>query len=128
LIADVLLDQRVAAGIGNIYKCESLFLERVDPRRRARELSRETLVALYATARRIMLENLGPGARTTRDRLSGDAPGDDRYFVYGRTNRPCRTCGRPIDCYQLGDQPRWTWSCASCQPLVGPGSEAGDGR
>ena len=125
-IADVLLDQRVAAGIGNIYKCESLFLEAVDPRRRVGELSRETLVALYATARRIMLENLGPGARTTRDRLSGDPPGDDRYFVYGRSGRPCRTCARPIDCYQLGDSPRWTWSCAVCQPR--PGTETGASR
>jgi len=127
-IGDVLLDQRVAAGIGNIYKSEALFLAAVDPRRHVGELARETLVALYATARRIMLENLGPGARTTRDRLAGDAPGDDRYFVYGRTNRPCRTCTRPIDCYPLGDPPRWTWSCATCQPLVGPGSETGASR
>ena len=73
--------KRVAAGIGNVYKSEVLFLRGIDPRTRIHQLDLGQLDALYATSREIMLENLGPGARTTRERLSGDVPGDDRYFV-----------------------------------------------
>lgn len=116
-IADVLLDQRVASGIGNVYKSEALFLRGIDPRTQVRELAESEVVALYTTARELMLENLGGWPRATRDALAGDAPGDERYFVYGRTNKPCRRCGTPIECYALGDPARWTWSCPQCQSL-----------
>jgi len=120
-IADVLLDQRVAAGIGNVYKSEVLFVHNVDPRTPIDLLADTELDALYATAREMMSENLGAGPRTTRERLSGDAPGDDRYFVYGRTGKPCRRCGTKIECYALGDPVvRWTWSCPQCQSLRSP--------
>lgn len=122
-IAEVLLDQRVAAGIGNIYKCESLFLRGIDPRARVSTIDASTLEALYTTARELMIGNLGPGRRTTRDRLAGDAPNDERYFVYSRSGKPCRRCGASIACYQLGDPPRWTWSCPLCQP---GGARTGD--
>ncbi len=115
-IADVLLDQRVAAGVGNVYKCEVLFLRGLDPRTEVRRLSVETLEAMFATCRELMLENLGPGMRSTRDRLAGDAPSDDRFFVYGRTGKPCRRCGSAICCFSLGEPPRWTWACVVCQP------------
>jgi endonuclease-8 len=122
-IAEVLLDQRICAGIGNVYKSEVLFLRGVDPRLRTSALDLATLVEIYTTARELMLENLGPGARTTRDRLAGDAPGDERFFVYSRSGKPCRRCKTPIEAYQLGDSPRWTWSCPSCQP---GGARSGD--
>ena len=122
-MADVLLDQRIAAGIGNVYKSEVLFLRGVDPRRRTATVSHAALVEIYETARELMLENLGPGARATRDRIAGDAPGDERYFVYGRSGKPCRRCKTPVECYPLGNPPRWTWSCPRCQP---PGGASGD--
>lgn len=115
-VADVLLDQRIAAGIGNVYKCEALFVRGIDPRTPIAALTVPALDALYATARELMLDNLGPGPRTTRDRLAGDAPSDDRYFVYSRSGKPCRRCQTAIACYPLGDPPRWTWSCPRCQP------------
>ena len=115
-IAEIVLDQRIAAGIGNVYKSELLFLRGVDPRRRVSTLDHALLVEIFETARELMLENLGPGARTTRDRLGGDAPGDERFFVYSRSGKPCRRCKTRIEAYQLGDPPRWTWSCATCQP------------
>ncbi len=120
-IADVLLDQRIASGIGNVYKCEVLFLRGIDPRTRTGDLDLGRLEALYTTARELMVENVQPGAgmRTTRERLSGDVPGDDRYFVYSRSGKPCRRCQGAISCYQLGSPPRWTWSCADCQPQCG---------
>jgi endonuclease-8 len=117
-IADVLLDQGVASGIGNVYKSEVLFVHNVDPRTRVGALTADELDALYQTARELMMENLGAGPRTTRARLAGDAPGDDRYFVYSRTNRPCRRCSTKIECYALGDPVvRWTWSCPQCQSV-----------
>ena len=123
-IADVVLDQRVAAGIGNVYKSEVLFLRGVDPRRRVSTLGHALLVEIFETARELMLENLGPGARTTRDRLAGDVPGDERFFVYSRSGKPCRRCKTPIEAYQLGDPPRWTWSCATCQPGGAAGGDS----
>ncbi|HEY4244813.1 MAG TPA: DNA-formamidopyrimidine glycosylase family protein [Kofleriaceae bacterium] len=116
-VADVLLDQRVSAGIGNVYKSETCFLCGIDPRSRAGAVD---LPALFACARSLMLENLGSGPRTTAApaELAGLVPDDARYFVYGRTARPCRRCATPIDCYRLGDPPRWTWSCPRCQARV----------
>jgi endonuclease-8 len=115
-IADVLLDQRVACGIGNVYKSEALFVHGIDPRTRTGALTLDELDALYTTSRELMLENLGAWPRATRERLSGDAPGDERYFVYGRTNKPCRRCTTKIECYALGAPVvRWTWSCPQCQ-------------
>jgi endonuclease VIII len=95
-IIDVLLDQHVVAGIGNIWKSESLFDCGVDPHARTADVDRSNLVALYASARRLMQ------ARTDRR-------------VYGRTRQPCPQCATPIVCESLGDPPRWTWSCPRCQ-------------
>jgi endonuclease-8 len=117
-IADALLDQRIAAGVGNVYKSEVLFLRGVDPRTRIGALAPALLEAIYATARDLMLQNLRPGARTTRGDLAGQATApasDERYFVYGRSGKPCRRCEAALEVYQLGDPPRWTWSCPRCQ-------------
>jgi endonuclease-8 len=116
-IADVLLDQRVVAGIGNIYKCEALFAAGIDPRTPVGALSVDQLDEIYRAARRLMLANLGDRPRATRDALipSEPVPGA-RYHVYSRSGQPCSRCGRPIEAYRQGDPPRWTWSCAHCQP------------
>lgn len=97
-ICDVLLDQRVAAGIGNIYKNETLFLCGVNPRRPVAALSDDQLEALFAEARALMKV----GAR-------GD------YHVYGRSHQPCRRCSTMLQVASLGDPPRWTWMCPLCQ-------------
>jgi endonuclease-8 len=118
-IGDVVLDQRIAAGIGNVYKSEVLFLRGIDPRTPTGALDPAQLVAIYDTARDVMLANLGPGPRATREQLAGEAAGDDRYFVYGRSGKPCRRCGAPIECANEGDPPRWTWWCPGCQASGG---------
>lgn len=115
-IAEVLLDQRIAAGIGNVYKCEALFASKLDPRTPAASLEASIIEPIYAVARRQMLANLGPDPRRTRAALTG-TPRDDRYFVYGRTGKPCVACGTKIACVSQGDDPpRWTWWCPQCQP------------
>jgi endonuclease-8 len=116
-IAEVLLDQRIAAGIGNVYKCEALFAAGIDPRTPVRALALTQLEQIYAIARTQMLANLGPGPRTTRAQLAGTPPQADRYFVYSRTGKPCVRCGAAIECYSLGEPARWTWSCPRCQRM-----------
>jgi endonuclease VIII len=142
-IADVLLDQRVIAGIGNIYKTEALFAAGVDPRTRVDQLAPETLEAIYAAARRLMSEAIsrGVGTPTALPAGRGSSPVGSianatpqrgrspllppqnaaPHLVYSRTGQPCPRCGTPIDCYSLGEPPRWTWSCPRCQP-AGPTS------
>jgi endonuclease-8 len=116
-IGDVLLDQRITAGIGNVYKSEALFLCGIDPRTSIGHLTQDELVAIYTTTRDIMLENLGSPLRSTR--ATGDQASQDRFFVYGRTNKPCVRCKSSITCYSLGDPARWTWSCPQCQSVRG---------
>ena len=119
-IADVLLDQRVAAGIGNIWKCESLFACGIDPRTPIGALTRAEIALVYAKARELMRATLAPEAR-------GAVRAREGFAVYSRTNRPCTRCATPIAAYQLGDPPRWTWSCARCQPRGAPSPRTGPG-
>jgi endonuclease-8 len=117
-LVDVLLDQRVAAGIGNVYKSEVLFLERVSPLARLGQLSDVALAGLYQQAAALLGENLGGGPRTTRKAL--DRRGV--LWVYGRSGQPCLRCGSaPIRRVVIGAQPRSTYWCERCQPAeLGP--------
>ena len=122
-VADVLLDQRVLAGIGNVYKSEVLFVCRVNPYTRAGELDDVSHLALVTTARRLLTINtsdsLAPmttytGYRRTTGR--GDPAG--RLWVYGRAGKPCRRCGHPIRTAKQGPHARSTYWCAHCQSLI----------
>lgn len=125
-IGVALLDQRLAAGIGNVYKSEVLWLERQSPFAPVSALSDEQLVALYARAALLMRQNLGPGRRVTRQPERGPRGGrshDDRTWVYGRARRPCPRCATPIATAVQGLQLRRTYYCPSCQP-TSPGASA----
>lgn len=112
LMVDVLLDQRLAAGIGNVYKSELLFLGRHAPLSTLGSLSDESLIALYRQAAELLKANLGGGPRTTR--FSHDRRG--HLWVYGRRDLPCLRCETPIRRAILGAQPRSTYWCERCQP------------
>ena len=102
-LGELLLEQRVCAGIGNIYKCESLWGHRLDPWMRPAELDDERLRRLYTTARDLMRRNLvTPIAR-------------QRHAVHGRGGRPCPRCGTPIRIRAQGHQARLTYFCPRCQ-------------
>lgn len=105
-IGDVLLDQRVAAGLGNIWRCEALFACAIDPRTPVHELSSEAIAALYAKARELMLAGLAPAAR-----FAGRPP----YAVYERCGQPCPRCSASIEAFLVGDPPRRVWMCSRCQ-------------
>jgi endonuclease-8 len=114
LIADALLDQRVAAGIGNVYKSEVLFIERLRPTLTLSEVSNDDLARCFATAADRLRRNLGGGKRVTR--LENDGAG--RLWVYGRHGLPCIECDTPIATRRLGRHHRGTWWCPSCQALA----------
>ena len=104
--------QRLAAGIGNVYKSEILFLCRVDPFAPVGGLAETELQDIARTARREMRRNLRSGPRTTRHTLDGG-----RYWVYGRSGKPCFECGTRIEMRRQGDDGRSTYFCPSCQGL-----------
>lgn len=116
-IGVTLLDQRVAAGIGNVYKSEVLWLVGQSPFTPTSAVSDERLTTLYTTARTLMRANLGPGMRkTTPGPRGGGRAADDRFHVYNRARRPCPRCGTPIATVQQGEQLRRTYYCPRCQP------------
>ena len=117
-LGPLLLDQRVASGIGNVYKSEALFLERLDPFAAVSSADDATLEHLYARAQELMKPNLGPwGRTTTRDMTrGGPAPrGEARLHVYRRAGHACRACGTPIRVAAQGDPARSTYWCPTCQ-------------
>jgi endonuclease-8 len=111
-VAELLLDQRVAAGIGNIYRSEALFLCGIDPFTPVVALDDERLERLYRVAAGLLRANATLG--TTFDRETGGGAG--RPWVYGRRGRLCRRCGTPIRAMALGEQARTVSWCPTCQP------------
>lgn len=108
-ISAALLDQRALAGIGNIWRNETLFVDRVDPLARVADLDDDTLRRIVATARRLLTAS------------AGIAPGRAGPMqVYRRTGRPCPRCGTPIRSDRLrGEVPRTTYWCPTCQGAAG---------
>jgi len=103
-ISAALLDQRALAGIGNIWRNETLFAERVDPFAPVAEVDDATLDRLIVTARRLLMQS------------AGMAPGRAPTRVYRKTGRPCPRCGTPIRSAPLSaDVPRTTYWCPDCQ-------------
>lgn len=113
-IADVLLNQRVAAGVGNEYKSEVLFLARINPFRRVDELSDEELMTTLKQARRVMIANVA--MRTAARVTTGSLDRNKRTFAYGRGGKPCRRCGSRIEYARQGPDARGTYWCPQCQP------------
>jgi len=107
-IGELLLSQRVTAGIGNVYRCEALWQARVNPWKSSAELADDQLAAIYEVAHAAMRANLGGG----RDRMF---PGYGRAAVHGRAGRPCRRCGARIQVRAQGELARMTFWCPTCQ-------------
>jgi len=119
-IADVLLNQRLVAGIGNVYKSEVLFICRVNPFARAGEVADAALRKVLETARTLLQANvngLGGGITTYLGyRRSREGDASQRRHVYGRARKPCRRCGTAIRVRAQGPHARLTYWCPSCQP------------
>jgi len=120
----VLLNQRVMAGLGNVYKSEVAFAARVNPFRAMRTVTEREMDALVEAARRYMTANVVEGTseqmvtytgprRTTRAMDHGA-----RLWVYRRQGEECRRCGASILMRKQGVQVRSTYWCPVCQPWV----------
>lgn len=108
-IGVALLDQRVACGIGNVYKSEVLHACRLDPFTPLAEIPAAQREELITTAARQLRANLdGYPRRTVPEGLA----------VYGRNGRPCRRCRTPVRVRRQGEHARATYWCPSCQPPV----------
>jgi formamidopyrimidine-DNA glycosylase len=115
----VLLDQGVAAGLGNIYADEALFRARVHPLARPCDLPRERLLAVLRAARGVLRLAIDHGGTTFLNfaNFHGQPGGFRRKLrVYGRTGEPCRECATPIERIVVGG--RSTHFCPRCQPRV----------
>ena len=115
-IGVALLDQRALAGIGNVYKNEVLWVERVSPFARVSTLDDATLDRLVATAGRLMRANVDARRGPERVTTTGDGAAPGALYAYGRRARPCRRCGTQIAMTRQGlDLPRSTYWCPHCQ-------------
>jgi len=102
-IGDALLDQRIVAGIGNVWKVEGCFLAGLDPWRPTADVADEEVVAVLDAVRPLMQQS----ARV----------GDHRRFrqIYATAGRPCPRCGEPVRSRGQGDDNRTTYWCPGCQ-------------
>ena len=111
----LLLDQRIVAGLGNIYVCEALFRARIDPRKAAGKVTRKKLDALAVAIPAVLLDAIAAGGSSLRDFAAPN--GELGYFskafdVYGREGRSCR-CGGLVR--RIGQGGRSTFFCPACQ-------------
>jgi endonuclease-8 len=116
-VAEALLDQRVACGVGNVYKSEILWLAELHPFTPVGALDATQRRELLSLASRLLRMNLdGPNRITVPGVPGGKA-------VYGRLQKPCFRCGTPIEVRKHGEQARVTYWCEGCQvylPLPPP--------
>lgn len=124
-IGDVLLNQRVIAGLGNVYKSEVAFAAGVNPFRQMRTLTHRELERMADVAQRYMRANVADGSGegivtfTGRRRTTHEMDSSRKLWVYGRAGLECRRCGAIVETRKQGIGTRPTFWCPSCQPWIG---------
>ena len=127
-VGNVLLDQKVMAGVGNAFKSEICFVCGVHPFRLVSSLSGREIDSLVDAARRLMAANVtdtsGDGIVTYTGlrRTTGRADPAARVWVYRRKGEECRRCGSAIEMRKQGTGARSTFWCPECQPFLTPPS------
>jgi len=123
-IAVVLLNQRVLAGLGNVYKSEVAFAAGVNPFRQMSTITAREMEVMAEFAQKYMRANVvdgkGDGIVTYAGhrRTTHEMDGNNRLWVYGRQGEECRRCGAAIMMRKQGSAVRSTYWCPSCQPWV----------
>ena len=115
-IKPLLLDQRIVAGLGNIYVCEALHRSGIRPLKAAGKVTRARLDRLVPAIREVLAESIAAGGSTIRD--YAQPTGELGYFaaswqVYGREGQPCGGCGGAVERVNQGG--RSTFWCRRCQ-------------
>jgi endonuclease-8 len=118
-VGQLLMDQAVVAGIGNIYRAELLYRARLDPHTPGKRVPPETARALWDDWSALLADGIRVGAMLTREDLDeagrAEALRDptQRHWVYGRAGEPCRTCGTPVVVEEMAT--RKLYWCPTCQ-------------
>lgn len=117
-IKSALLDQRIIAGLGNIYVCEALYRARISPKRKAGQISAGRVRTLVPIIRDVIAEAIEAGGSSLRDFKQTD--GELGYFqhrfdVYDRENDPCRTDGCGATISRIVQSGRSSFYCVKCQ-------------
>jgi formamidopyrimidine-DNA glycosylase len=117
-IKSALLDQRIVAGLGNIYVCETLYRAGISPLRKANQLSKPRVSALVPIIRDVLNEAIEAGGSSLKD--FRQASGDLGYFqhsfdVYGREGEPCRTAQCSSSIKRVVQSGRSSFYCTNCQ-------------
>lgn len=118
-LSAALLDQKVIAGIGNVYRSEFCYLAGIDPNTPANALDEDIAVLLWDMATSQLKQGVKLNRITTRDPeevgvSAGRISGDDRLYVYKREGRECHRCGDEIQLLEIAK--RKAWRCPTCQP------------
>ena len=131
-----LLNQRVMAGLGNVYKSEVPFAAGVNPFRQMRTLTERELEVMAEVSGRYMRANVNDGSSATggdgivtyagNRRTTHSMDRSDRLWVYGRQGQECRRCGALVMMRKQGEQVRSTYWCPVCQPWVAAAGQSGD--
>ena len=118
-IGQLLMDQSIVAGIGNVYRAEMLFRAGIDPYRPGKLVTTDEAGALWRDWVKLLAIGIQTGQMMTRDGLRGKALSDalarrdDRHWVYKREGLPCRTCGTAIRLDVMAT--RKLYWCPTCQ-------------
>ncbi len=117
-IKAALLDQRIVAGLGNIYVCEVLFRARISPKRQAGRIATPRVEGLVPIIRQVLQDAIDAGGSSLRDYRQAD--GELGYFqhsfqVYGREGAPCVTPGCPATIRRIVQSGRSSFYCPTCQ-------------
>lgn len=131
-IAVVLLNQRVLAGLGNVYKSEVAFAASVNPFRAMSTITDRELEVMAEVAGKWMKVNVLDGAGdgivtySGNRRTTGNTDRAERLWVYGRQGQECRRCGAIVEMRKQGEQARSTYWCPGCQPWIPAQGQAGE--
>jgi formamidopyrimidine-DNA glycosylase len=117
-VKSALLDQRIVAGLGNIYVCEALFRARISPQRRAGQIAATRVAAMVPIIRQVLAEAIEAGGSSLRDFRQAD--GELGYFqhsfdAYGREGEPCRAPGCNSTIARIVQAGRSSFYCPKCQ-------------
>ncbi|NDV98166.1 bifunctional DNA-formamidopyrimidine glycosylase/DNA-(apurinic or apyrimidinic site) lyase [Salipiger sp. PrR002] len=117
-IKTALLDQKIVAGLGNIYVCEALFRAGIHPSRRVNKISEKRISALVPIIRQVLSEAIAAGGSSLKDYRQAD--GELGYFqhsfdVYGREGQPCRAAGCANTVHRIVQSGRSSFYCPNCQ-------------
>jgi endonuclease-8 len=117
-VGQLLMDQAVVAGVGNVYRAEVLFRAKLSPLRGGRDVPREVFDSLWSDLVAVMKAGLRTGRIITtlavhRSRRSGPVRAEDAHYVYRRAGLPCRVCATPVATTVLAG--RNLFWCQRCQ-------------